>query len=123
MSENEGHHGERVIEEIRSLNLPPGWAKTSVGEVGDVRLGRQRSPKNRSADFPTKYVRAANITWTGLDLTDVLDMDFRPGERASYRLQPGDVLLSEASGSASEVGKPAIWTGELEDCCFHTRSR
>lgn len=118
MSEDNGHHGEKVIEEIRSLAIPPGWIRTSVGEVGDVRLGRQRSPKNRSADFPTKYVRAANITWTGLDLNDVLDMDFRPEEMVSYRLQPGDVLLSEASGSASEVGKPAIWNGELEDCCF-----
>ena len=118
MSEDNGHHGERVIEDIRSLAVPPGWAKTNVGEVGDVRLGRQRSPKNRSADFPTKYVRAANITWAGLDLSDVLDMDFRPSEVASYRLLPGDVLLSEASGSAGEVGKPAIWSGELENCCF-----
>jgi type I restriction enzyme S subunit len=118
MSDDNGHHGEKVIEEIRSLVIPPGWARASVGEVGDVRLGRQRSPKNRSAEFPTKYVRAANITWNGLDLSDVLDMDFRPSELASYRLQPGDVLLSEASGSAGEVGKPAIWNGELEDCCF-----
>lgn len=118
MSEDMGHHGERVIEEIRSLALPPGWARTSIGEVGEVRLGRQRSPKNRSAEYPTKYIRAANLTWTGLDLGDVLDMDFKPGELASYRLQPGDVLLSEASGSAGEVGKPAIWNGELEGCCF-----
>src|SRR5439155_25111978 len=80
--------------------------------------GRQRSPKNRSADHPTKYLRAANITWNGLNLSDVLDMEFRPTEMAAYRLEPGDVLLSEASGSPTEVGKPAIWNGELEDCCF-----
>jgi type I restriction enzyme S subunit len=118
MSEESGHHGEKVIEEIRSLAIPLGWVKTSVGEVGDVRLGRQRSPKNCSAKYPTKYVRAANLTWNGLDLSDVLDMDFRPEERARYQLQSGDVLLSEASGSAGEVGKPAIWNDELEGCCF-----
>jgi type I restriction enzyme S subunit len=118
MREGNGHHGERVIDELRSIRRPLGWTRTSVSDVGDVRLGRQRSPKNRSADYPTKYIRAANITWNGLDLSDVLDMDFRPEERATYRLQPGDVLLSEASGSASEVGKPAIWNGELENCCF-----
>ena len=28
------------------------------------------------------------------------------------------VLLSEASGSASEVGKPAVWNDEVPDCCF-----
>jgi type I restriction enzyme S subunit len=98
--------------------LPPGWCWTTIGEIGEVRLGRQRSPKNRSNKHPTRYIRAANITWTGLDLSDVLDMEFRPEELATYRLATGDVLLSEASGSATEVGKPAIWNGEIDDCCF-----
>lgn len=71
--------------------------------------------------FPTKYVRAANITEAGLDLTDVLDMEFRPRERENYRLHRGDILLSEASGSPEQVGKPAIWNGEISECCFqHT---
>jgi len=95
-----------------------GWCWTTVGEIGDVQLGRQRSPKNRSDKYPTKYVRAANITWNGLSLDDVMDMDFKPSERATYTLQPGDILLSEASGSADEVWKPAIWNGEIPDCCF-----
>lgn len=98
--------------------LPPGWCWTKVGEVGEVRLGRQRSPQNRADKYPTKYLRAANITWNGLDLVDVLEMDFRPDEQEAYRLRPGDVLLSEASGSAGEVGKPAIWGGAIENCCF-----
>ena len=117
MSEQNGHHGEAAIDEIHSLPIPQGWTKTNIAAVGEVRLGRQRSPKNRSADHPTKYLRAANITWSGIDLSDVLDMEFRPAELKTYRLHPGDILLSEASGSASEVGKPAIWNGELEDCC------
>lgn len=99
-------------------SLPPGWCWTTVDEIGEVRLGRQRSPKNRSDKYPTQYVRAANITWRGLSLDDVMDMDFRPSERAVYALQPGDILLSEASGSADEVGKPAIWNGEIAECCF-----
>lgn len=89
-----------------------------VEDVGDVQLGRQRSPKNRSAKYPTKYLRAANITEQGLDLGDVLEMDFKPEERDRYQLHAGDIVLSEASGSASQVGKPALWTGELPLCCF-----
>ncbi len=76
------------------------------------------SPKNKSAEFPTKYLRAANITESGLDLSDVLEMNFKPVERERYQLRPGDILVSEASGSASQVGKPAIWNGELPLCCF-----
>jgi type I restriction enzyme S subunit len=83
-----------------------------------VQLGRQRSPGKRSNKYATKYVRAANITWNGLKLDDVLDMEFTPAERETFALHDGDVLLSEASGSADEVGKPAIWRGEIDLCCF-----
>ena len=27
-------------------------------------------------------------------------------------------MLSEASGSAAQVGKPAIWDGQIRNCCF-----
>lgn len=98
--------------------LPDGWAWSTVAGVGDVNLGRQRSPKNRSADYPTKYIRAANLTWNGVDLSEVLEMDFKPAERAVYRLKVGDVLLSEASGSSDQVGKPAVWGLADEEYCF-----
>ncbi|WP_051529283.1 restriction endonuclease subunit S [Meiothermus cerbereus] len=98
--------------------LPEGWVWASVEQVGHVQLGRQRSPKNRSKDYPTPYIRAANITEKGLDLSDVLDMEFTPQELEVYRLLPGDIVLSEASGSPDQVGKPAIWGGEIENCCF-----
>jgi type I restriction enzyme S subunit len=64
------------------------------------------------------YLRAANVTWSGLDLSDVKEMDFTPAEQETYRLRRGDIVLSEASGSANEVGKPAVWNDEIEDCCF-----
>jgi hypothetical protein len=64
------------------------------------------------------YVRAANVTWGGISLDDVKEMNFSPKEFETYELKDGDILLSEASGSASEVGKPAVWRGEVEGCCF-----
>ena len=99
-------------------SLPCGWLWLTAESVGIVQLGRQRSPKNRSKDYPTKYIRAANITEQGLDLGDVLDMDFLPHELSAYRLEKGDLVLSEASGSAAQVGKPAIWDNQIPNCCF-----
>jgi type I restriction enzyme S subunit len=64
------------------------------------------------------YLRAANVTWDGLDLSDVNEMNFPPEQLETFRLQAEDILLSEASGSASEVGKPALWRGQIENCCF-----
>jgi type I restriction enzyme S subunit len=66
----------------------------------------------------TPYLRAANVTWNGLDLEDVKEMNFEPAEAEAFELQPGDILLNEASGSSNEVGKPAIWRGEIPGCCF-----
>ncbi len=105
--------------EIGSLaRLPSSWLWLLAESVGTIQLGRQRSPRNRSKDYPTKYIRAANITEKGLDLDDVLDMEFGPHELSAYRLEKGDLVLSEASGSAAQVGKPAIWDDQIPNCCF-----
>ena len=99
-------------------DLPEGWLSTRLGEVAEVRLGRQRSPRTHTGSNMRPYLRAANVTWQGLDLADVKEMHFSPAEVETYRLKPGDVLVAEASGSKNEVGKPALWRGELDECCF-----
>ncbi|WP_308369211.1 MULTISPECIES: restriction endonuclease subunit S [unclassified Streptomyces] len=100
------------------MELPAGWAWSRLEEVAEVRLGRQRSPKNHSGDQMRPYLRAANVDWNGLKLGDVKEMNFTDAELETYRLIPGDIVLSEASGSAGEVGKPAIWNDQIADCCF-----
>lgn len=45
-------------------------------------------------------------------------MNFDDHDFKKFKLQPGDVLINEGSGSADEVGKPAIWNGEIKTCCF-----
>lgn len=99
-------------------SVPKQWVICSVDAIGKVHLGRQRSPKNHQGSHMRPYLRAANVTWNGVDLCDVKEMNFVPEEFERYRLIPGDILLNEASGSADEVGKPTIWGGEIEDCCF-----
>lgn len=105
---------------VLAFHLTPkdNWRICKASEIGEVCLGRQRSPQNVAKDYPTKYIRAANITEDGLDLSDVLEMEFNPIERKKYFLKYNDIVLSEASGSAKQVGKPAIWKNNLPDCCF-----
>ena len=45
-------------------------------------------------------------------------MDFTPQERHLFALHPGDLLVAEASGSSSQVGRSALWRGEVPDCCY-----
>jgi len=98
--------------------LPEGWVWASVEQLGDVQLGRQRSPDKLKGDCPTKYIRAANITEAGIDLDDVLEMDFSERELQTFALKVGDVLLTEASGSPEHVGRPAIWNCAEGLYCF-----
>ena len=97
---------------------PSDWKLTTVGDVAAVQLGRQRSPQHHNGPQMRPYLRSANVTWHGISLDDVKQMNFDETDFATYKLEPGDLLLNEASGSPSEVGKPAIWNGEVENCCF-----
>ena len=89
--------------------LPAGWVWASVEQLGHVQLGRQRSPSKIGKANPTPYIRAANITENGVDLSDVLEMDFSETEKETFALKVGDILLTETSGSPEHVGRPAIW--------------
>lgn len=85
----------------------------------EVALGRQRSPQHDSGPFMTKYLRAANVKDGFVDLTDVKQMNFDPKERVAFALAPGDVLVTEGSGSLGAVGASSVWTGELDGpVCF-----
>lgn len=52
-----------------------------------------------------------------LSLSNVLAMDFSPPDFESYRLEVGDILLNEGQNTEF-VGRPAMWRGEIADCCF-----
>lgn len=113
---SKGH--DSLADDCSELSFPENWLYVPTKAVGEVFLGRQRSPKNHNGPHMRPYMRAANITWKGLDLSDVKEMNFDPSDFERFKLQVGDVLVNEGSGSAEEVGKPAIWNGEIENCCF-----
>lgn len=95
------------------------WEARPLRAYADVRLGRQRSPQNAEGPNMVRYLRAANVNDGTLDLSDVKRMNFTPEEQRVFSLLPGDVLVTEGSGSLSSVGASAIWLGELSGVvCF-----
>jgi len=112
------HQASMLRDAIESRLVKPSapWTTLPLSEVAEVQLGQQRAPVHAEAAVQLPYVRAANITWSGLDVTDVKTMGFP--NPARYQLADGDILLSEASGSAKEVGKPALWRNEIPGACY-----
>lgn len=99
--------------------IPKEWGTVRLDQIGDVRLGRQRSPKYDRGINTRPYLRVMNVYDDRLDLRDVHVMDFAPMDFERYRLRSGDVLLTEGDlVSAHNVGRSAVYRGEIEDCCF-----
>ncbi len=99
------------------LSIPDSWCWTTVSSVGEVRLGRQRSPANHQGPHMRPYLRVANVYEDRLDLSDVMEMNFSPKEFETYNLKPWDILLNEGQ-SIELVGRAAMYRGEVPGACF-----
>ena len=96
--------------------LPEGWVWATVAQVAEIQGGIQKQPKRAPADNPFPYLRVANVLRGSLDLTEVLEIELFSGELDKLRLCQGDLLIVEGNGSPAQIGRMAIWNGEIEDC-------
>src|ERR1051326_198073 len=83
----------------------------TIDSAGDIRMGRQRSPRYQTGNFTAPYLRVANVYDGFITTNDVLEMDFNAADFATYQLVPGDILLNEGQ-SRELVGRSAIYRGE-----------
>lgn len=88
--------------------VPASWIWSVVDEVGDVVLGRRRAPEYAGAPLP--YLRVANVKDGHIDLRELKEMPFDEREADTYRLQRGDVLVSEGQ-SLERIGQSAVYRG------------
>ncbi|MDO8417026.1 MAG: restriction endonuclease subunit S [Agitococcus sp.] len=95
--------------------VPQGWAVAPLKRSYSVSLGKMLQPELSSPnDTFLPYLRAANIQWAGVDISDVKSMWFSEKEKQHLSLRKNDLLISEGG----DVGRSAIWHNELEYCYF-----
>ena len=90
------------------------WERKGLGELFYVQQGVAMSPKRREGISPHPFLRTLNVLWGHIDLSILDQMDFSDEEVAKLSLKPGDLLVCEGG----EVGRTAIWRGELEGCLY-----
>jgi type I restriction enzyme, S subunit len=95
-------------------DLPPGWVSRKLGEIAETRLGRMLSAGRETGEHAKPYLRNRDVQWGHINVNQLPVMDFGPREAARFLLQPGDVLVCEGG----EVGRAAIWTGQLRECYY-----
>lgn len=90
--------------------------RVPVGEVADVRGGIQKQPKRKPRYNPAPFLRVANVGHGQMDLRDVHEIELFEGELERCRLETGDLLVVEGNGSPGQIGRSAVWQGQIDDC-------
>jgi len=106
-----------ILDEYRST--VSAFPKFKVDKLGEILMGRQKAPKYYKGINPRQFLKVINIGDLEIDLAELEEMDFSEKEIEKYKLQKGDILLTEGDLiSRFNVGRTAIYDGEIEDCCF-----
>jgi len=92
------------------------WPSVRLRELGQIQGGIQKQPKRAPADNAFPYLRVANVGRGKLNLVEIHSMQLFNGELEKLRLESGDLLVVEGNGSPTEIGRMAIWGGEIADC-------
>lgn len=96
--------------------LPTGWHWVSVDQVCEVQGGLQKTPNRKPVQKHYPYLRVANVRRGYLDLEMVERFELADDELSRLRLHVGDLLIVEGNGSRTEIGRSAMWKGEIGDC-------
>jgi type I restriction enzyme S subunit len=95
---------------------PMRWPQRAIGDVCEVQGGLQVSKKRSVYPLETPYLRVANVLRDRLVLDAVKLMRLTETELARTRLLPGDLLVVEGHGNATEIGRVAVWDGRIPNC-------
>ncbi|MER9134743.1 restriction endonuclease subunit S [Mesorhizobium sp. M0830] len=96
--------------------LPKGWAWTRLGFVAEISGGLTKNQKRNELPRRMKYLRVANVYSDQVKLNEVLEIGVTAEEARKTALEPGDLLIVEGNGSIEQIGRVAMWGGELPDC-------
>lgn len=95
--------------------VPEHWDVAPLKRGFSVTLGKMLQQDSSGPDDELlPYLRAANIQWDGVDVSDIKQMWLSPRDREQLTLQPGDLLVSEGG----DVGRSCMWAGEVDNCSF-----
>lgn len=97
-------------------DLPMSWCSASFDQIGETQGGLQKSPSRKPTNTHYPYLRVANVHRGSLDLRELHRFELTDEELERLRLQPGDLLIVEGNGSRTEIGRCAMWRGEISDC-------
>jgi type I restriction enzyme S subunit len=98
------------------IELPSGWVWASAAQLGFVSGGLTKNPSRTQLSRRLPYLRVANVYADELKLEDVDEIGVAESEVERVVLAPSDLLLVEGNGSKDQIGRVAIWDGNIPLC-------
>jgi type I restriction enzyme S subunit len=92
------------------------WQWLPVDVLADVRGGIQKSPDRAPGANSVRYLTVAHVHRNRVVTTDPRFFEVSAEELERWRLLAGDVLIIEGNGSADQIGRTALFRGEIPDC-------
>ena len=96
--------------------IPTGWSWVSFGTVAHVTGGLTKNKSRDNIKTRAPYLRVGNVYANELRLEDVTEIGCTEAELKKTRLAPGDLLIVEGNGSVEQLGRVALWNGEIDNC-------
>jgi type I restriction enzyme, S subunit len=97
---------------------PRGWLMRSLEEVSEVCGGIQKGPHRAPGANSARYLTVAHVQRNRILTEDPRHFEVTAEELDHWRLIPGDVLVVEGNGSSEEIGRTALFRGEIVDCVY-----
>ena len=97
-------------------HLPEGWLWAHLGDISDVSGGLTKNQKRNSLPRKMKYLRVANVYADEILTDDIHEIGVTDSEAKAVALEAGDLLIVEGNGSIGQIGRVALWDGELSLC-------
>ncbi|PFA47890.1 hypothetical protein CN391_25815 [Bacillus anthracis] len=92
------------------------WGQKNLSDICEIRGGIQKTPKRKPIRDFYPYLRVANVYRDCLKLDEIEYFELTDVELEKWKLEPQDLLIIEGNGSIKEIGRSAIWNGEIENC-------
>ncbi len=128
--EENGKHGRKPIRPKRSASeigisisaeeklptSPRGWAWVRIRNIAEVSGGLTKNQKRNHLPRKMKYLRVANVYADTILTDDVREIGVTNEEANKVQLNEDDLLIVEGNGSIQQIGRVAMWQGELPAC-------
>ena len=96
--------------------LPESWLWVRLGSISDVSGGLTKNQQRNSLARKMKYLRVANVYSDKILTHDVYTIGVTERDAKRVALEVGDLLIVEGNGSIDQIGRVAVWKGELPAC-------